>query len=172
MHRLTSALLLGGGVLLTSYISAPAAPTPAPARVSTAVLDEIEAMAPLAADVAQESERLRSRLAVVPAAQDARRDPFNFGAPRRAVPVVTVSAPVLPAPDVEITPTIVWPSLAAVMTGVGDATALTAVFGIGDGIAMLRKGETTGGFLVRDVTSSSVELMHVATSTVRTLSIR
>src|SRR3990167_5709223 len=62
MHRLTSALLLGGGVLLASYISAPAAPTPEPPRVSLATTAEIDSIAPLADDVAQETERLRARL--------------------------------------------------------------------------------------------------------------
>ena len=46
MHRLSSALLLGGAVLLTSYISAPAAPTPAPVLASAEEIDAIAELAP------------------------------------------------------------------------------------------------------------------------------
>lgn len=173
MHRLTSALLLGAGVLFTSYISAPAAPTPAPARVSPAELAEIEAMVPLAQDVAQETDRLRARLAAAPAPPVARRDPFNFGAVRRPDrPVAPAAHAELRAPAVEAAPPIAWPSLVAVLTTAGDAPVFTAVLGIGDGVEMLKKGGEINGFLVRDVTPSSVELIHVATTTVTRLSLR
>lgn len=173
MHRLTSALLLGGGVLLASYISAPAAPTPAPLRVSLAATAEINALAPLADDVAQETERLRARLTAVPAVPVARRDPFNFGAVRR--PDRSAPSAVEPARDTgpvpEVTPAITWPSLVAVLTEGGDTPVFTAVIGVGDGIAILKKGGEAGGFVIREVTSTSVELVHVATTTVTRLSI-
>jgi len=173
MYRLTWALLLGAGVLLTSYISAPAAPTPASARVSLAELAEIEALVPLAQDVAQETDRLRARLSAAPVAPVARRDPFNFGSVRRPDrPVAPAAHAQLRAPAVEAAPPIAWPSLVAVLTAAGDAPVFTAVLGIGDGIEMLKKGSEANGFLVRDVTSSSVELIHVATTTVTRLSLR
>ena len=173
MHRLASALLLGGGVLLASYISAPAAPTPEPPRISPATVAEIDALVPLADDVAQETERLRARLAVAPAVPVARRDPFNFGAVRRPDrPARTVSVREPEAPAVEAAPAIAWPSLVAVLTEGGDTPVFTAVLGEGDGIALVKKGGEAGGFTVRDVTSTSVELVHVATNAVTRLSIR
>ena len=173
MHRLTSALLLGGGVLLASYISSPAAPTPAPRRVSLATMAAIDALAPLADDVAQETERLRARLTAAPAVPVARRDPFNFGAVRRPErPAPPASVPQPEAAVVKAAPAIAWPSLVAVLTEGGDTPVFTAVLGVDDGIAMLKKGGETGGFVIRDVTSTSVELVHVATTTVTRLSIR
>jgi hypothetical protein len=59
MHRKSSALLLGGAVLLTSYISAPAAPTPAPVVASPEEMDAIVELAQ--GDLSQEAERLRTR---------------------------------------------------------------------------------------------------------------
>lgn len=173
MHRLTSALLLGGGVLLASYISAPAAPTPEPPRVSTAAMAEIDALAPFADDVAQETERLRARLTAMPAVPVARRDPFNFGAGRRLDrPARTVPAPRPETPAVEAAPAIVWPALVAVLTDGGETPVFTGVLGVGDGIEMVRKDATLGGFRIGDITSTSVELIHVATNTVTRLSIR
>ena len=173
MPRLTSALLLGGGVLLASYISAPAAPTPESPRVSLATTAEIDSLAPLVADVAQETERLRARLAAVPAVPVARRDPFNFGAVRRP----ERPAPSAPKPQSELSvadaaPAIAWPSLVAMLTDGGETPVFTAVLGLGDAVEVLKKGDATGGFQIRDVTSTSVELVHVATNTVTRLSIR
>lgn len=173
MHRLTSALLLGGGVLLASYISAPAAPTLEPPRASVAAVTEIDALAPLADDVAQETARLRARLAAVPAVPVARRDPFNFGAvrPERPTRPVTVSTADI-APVVEAAPAIAWPALVAVLTEGSDTPVFTAVLGVGDDIEMVKSGTAVGGFQVSDITSTSVELIHVATNTVTRLSIR
>lgn len=173
MHRLTSALLLGGGVLLASYISAPAAPTPEPPRVSLATTAEIDSIAPLADDVAQETERLRARLTAAPAVPVARRDPFNFGAVRR--PERPAPSARMPQPErsvVDAAPPIAWPSLVAVLTDGGETPVFTAVLGVGDAVEILKKGDATGGFQISDVTSTSVELVHVATATVTRLSIR
>lgn len=166
-------MLLGGGVLLASYISAPAAPTPEAPRVSLATMAEIDALAPFADDVAQETERLRARLAAVPAAPVARRDPFNFGAGRRPErPARTNPRPHNETPVVEATPAIAWPVLVAVLTDAGETPVFTGVLGAGDGITMVKRGAILGGFRIGDITSTSVELIHVATHTVTRLSIR
>lgn len=170
MHRLTSALLLGGGVLLASYISAPAAPTPAPARVPPGMIAEIDALAPIAGDVAQQTDQLRARLNAPPPAPVARRDPFNFGAVRR--PERPAAPSTTRAPEPESAPAIAWPSLVAVLTDNGDSPGRSAVFGVGDAVEILKSGASFGGFLVRDVTATTVELVHVATNTVTRLSIR
>lgn len=173
MHRLTSALLLGGGVLLASYISAPAAPTPESPRVSLATTAEIDALAPFVDDVAQETERLRARLTAVPAVPVARRDPFNFGSVRRPErPAPPTPEPQLETPVVDVAPAIAWPSLVAVLTDGGETPVFTGVLGVGDGIEIVKKGATLGGFQISDITSTSLELIHVATNTVTRLSIR
>lgn len=173
MHRLTSALLLGGALLLASYINAPAAPTPAPARVAPEELAEIDAMAPLAVDVAQEADRLRARLSAVPEKPVARRDPFSFGAAKRpSRRAEAESAPVPVAPAVENKSTMAWPTLVALLTENAAPAPLTAVLAIGDAVEILKAGDTIAGFQVTAITATTVELVHVATSAVTRLSLR
>ena len=177
MSRLRSLLLLGGTVLVMSYISAPAAPTPAPQRAPERDMRAIGAIAPAVEDAtapaieaaSQETARLRARLAVVPELPVAQRDPFSFGkAPR--VPKRATAAPE-PEPVVEVAPLppLVWPKLVALLT---DNGKITAVLGVGDGVEMLKAGETAGGFLVREITSTSIEVVHVATSVATRLTLR
>lgn len=169
MSRLRSLLLLGGTVLVMSYISAPAAPTPAPARAPERDMRAIDATAPAIEAASQEAARLRARLAVVPELPVAQRDPFSFGkAPR--VPKRATAAPE-PEPVVEVAPPapLVWPKLVALLT---DNGKITAVLGVGDGVEMLKAGETAGGFLVREITSTSIEVVHVATSVATRLTLR
>ena len=183
MSRLRSALLLGGTVLLMSYISAPAAPTPAPPRASETEMRAIDAMAPLA-DTAtqetarltdtQETARLRARLAVVPEKPIPQRDPFTFGTTPRVPKRATVAPepePVVPSLSIEVAPPppLVWPKLVALLT---DNGKITAVLGVGDAVEMLKAGETAGGFLVREITSTSIEVVHVATSVATRLTLR
>ncbi len=171
MHRLTSVLLLGGAVLLTSYVNAPAVLTPAPSPVSPADLAGIDAVAPLADDVAQQAERLRARLAAAPETPVTRRDPFSFGPRLPPVPSPDAAGEP-PMPAVQTDPVIEWPTLVALLTDGGDPEARTSVLGMDEGIEILKAGETIGGFLVREITVTSVEIEHVATSTVTRLSIR
>jgi hypothetical protein len=162
MARLRSALLLGGTVLLMMYINAPAAPTPAPARASEAEMRAITAMAPVAESATQETAKLRARLATVPEKPAPQRDPFSFGTtsrvPKRATPI-PVPEPV--QPDVAPVQPIVWPKLVALLT---DKDKITAVIGVGDTVEVVKAGETAGGFLVREITATSIEVVHVATS--------
>jgi hypothetical protein len=129
-------------------------------------------MTPLAADVTQETQQLRARLVITPAPPIAQRNPFTFGEvrrpERRAVPP---PAPV-PVPAAPAEAIIAWPSLVAVLTDGGVTPARSAVFGVGDAVEILKAGGTFGGFLVREVTPTGVELVHVATNTVTRLSIR
>lgn len=170
MHRLPSALLLGGAVLLTSYISAPAAPTPAPVPASAEEIDAIVELAPLAGDVSQEAERLRARLAVVPERPAPQRDPFSFGsAPRRARKETTAPTPEPGEPVIAPAPAIAWPKLVALLT---EKDGVTAVLAVGDAVEMLKAGQTVGGFLIREVTSTAIEVVHVATSAAARLALR
>ncbi|MEO6222350.1 MAG: hypothetical protein ABIP90_03805 [Vicinamibacterales bacterium] len=170
MHRLSSALVLAGAMLLTTYVSAPAAPTPEVARVSAAELNVIDATAPAAHAAEQEVARLRARLAVVPDKPVAQRDPFRFGlTPPRAPRAVVAAEPVAAMAEVVEPPAVVWPKLVALLS---DKGAMTAVLGLGDAVEMLKAGETTGGFLVREITATSIEVVHVASSVVTRLTLR
>jgi hypothetical protein len=169
MHRLRSALLLGGVVLLASYISAPAAPTPAPLPVPVTEIDAIDANAPIAADAVQEAARLRARLATVQEKPAPQRDPFSFGAapksPRRAA-----AAPEPPPVFAPIeAPPIEWPKLVALLT---DKGVVTAVLGVGEAVELLKAGESVSGFVIREISATSVEVVHVATSTATRLTLR
>jgi len=173
MHRLTSALLLGGALLLASYINAPAAPTPARAPIAPEALAEIDALAPLADDVAQEADRLRARLSAVPEKPVARRDPFSFGPakrPARRAEAEPAPEPVVPA--IEKQSAIAWPTLVALLADHAAPAALTAVLAVGDAVEILKAGDTIAGFQVTAVTATTVELVHVATSAVTRLSLR
>ena len=170
MARLRLALLLGGTVLLMSYINAPAAPTPAPVRPTENDLRAIDAMAPVVEDATQETARLRARLAVVPEKPVTQRDPFSFGtASRKTKRVVAAPEPEPVAPEVAPPAPLVWPKLVALLT---DNGKITAVIGVGDSIEMLKAGDTAGGFLVREITATSIEVVHVATSVATRLTLR
>jgi Tfp pilus assembly protein PilP len=168
MSRLRSLLLLGGTVLVMSYISAPAAPTPAPARTPE-TMPVIDESAPAARAATQETARLRARLAIVPEKPVTQRDPFSFGTKSR-VPKRATAAPE-PEAVIEVAPPLplAWPRLVALLT---DNGKITAVLGVGDGVEMLKAGETAGGFLVREITSTSIEVVHVATSAATRLTLR
>ena len=170
MTRLKSAVLLGGTVLLMSYISAPAAPTPAPRRATETEMRAIDAMAPVIDDATQETARLRARLAVVPEKPVTQRDPFSFGTTSRVPKRATAAPEPEPVvPDVPPPPPLVWPKLVALLT---DNGKITAVIGVGDAVEILKAGESAGGFLVREITSTSIEVVHVATAVTTRVTLR
>lgn len=170
MHRLTSALLLGAGVLVTTWVSAPAAPTAPPPRASAEEVAHVEALAPLAADVNQEVARLRAQLAVVPQMPEPARDPFSFGG-RRPAPraVVAEPAPAAPVASSEVESALVWPTLAAVMA---EESGQTAVMAWGDAVEFLKAGDTFKDFTVVSVSAGAVELRHEPTRSSKTLTLR
>jgi hypothetical protein len=171
MPRFRTALLLGVGVLVTTWVSAPAAPTAPPAPVSVEDMARIEAMAPLAEALDQEVGRLRAQLAAVPKAPEPRRDPFSFGdrrpAPREAQPVILSETPVEDA--VELPPAVLWPTLAAVMV---ESTGTTAVVAWGDTIEFLKADGSFKDFRVVAISGNTLDLRHEPTGTLRTLSLR
>lgn len=170
MSRFTTASVLAAGVLVTTWVSAPAAPTAPPPEVSVEDMVRIEAMAPLAAEINQEVERLRTQLAGVPQKPEPRRDPFTFGAHRPAPRAVVAPEPELvDAAPVELPPAVLWPALAAVMA---EAAGSTAVVAWGDTIEFLKAGDTFQEFRVVTVSSASMELRHEPTGTLKTISLR
>lgn len=172
MSRFTTASFLAAGVLVTTWVSAPAAPTAPPREVSAEEMGRIEAMAPIAADIDQQVDRLRGQMAAAPQKPDPHRDPFSFGAPRPAPraarpvapTIVTVETPVEALP-----PAVLWPTLAAVMA---ETSGNVAVVGWGDSVEFLKAGDTFKDFRVVSVSSGSLELRHEATGTTRTISLR
>lgn len=161
-------------MLVTTWVSAPAAPTAPVARVSEAELAAIEAMAPLAADVEQETARLRERLAVVPDRSEPSRDPFAFGRPTpRVAKPVAAPAPPVAAPVVEVADEVVWPTLAAVMIeGPAEAPLRTAVVGWGDLVEFLGPGDRFKDFRVVAIATDALDLRHEPTGTLRTIKLR
>lgn len=165
---------MAAAVLTLSWVSAPAAPTAPPAFVSPDVAASILALAPLAEEVAQDTERLRARLQVTADPAAPTRDPFSFGRPmREAQPVApetpaTVETParVAAAPP----PALVWPTLAAVMTDASNTRS--AVLALGDAIEFLAAGATWRDFVVVRIDDTSADLRHVPTNTLTTLRLR
>lgn len=170
MQRLTTAVLLGVGVLVTTWVSAPAAPTAVPVPVSDADMAIIDAAAPVAAELDQEVARLRAQMAITPQQAEPHRDPFSFG--RLPAPPARVAAAVEPdifEPVAPIVPEVLWPTLAAVMR---DDTGATAVLAWGDAIEFVTVGDTFKDFRVVSVTGSAIELHHPDSNSTKTISLR
>lgn len=171
MQRLTTAVVLGAGVLMTTWVSAPAAPTTPPILVSDAEMATIEATAPAADALDQEVARLRGQLAISPQQAEPRRDPFSFGrrlpAPTAQVAVVEPAELVEPAPPAVVE--LLWPTLAAVMA---DDTGATAVLAWGDAIEFVTPGDTFHGFRVVSVSGRTIELHHADSNSTKTIALR
>lgn len=169
MSRLTTASLLTAGVLVTTWVSAPAAPTAPPPEVSAEDMARIETTAPLALEIDQQVEQLRAQMAAVPQKPEPRRDPFTFGGRRPAPRPPVESAPPVPIEAPAEEPAVLWPTLAAVMA---ENAGNTAVIGWGDTVEFLKAGDSFKDFRVVSVSATSVELRHDPSSTVKTLSLR
>jgi len=170
MHRAAPILLIAGGVLLTTWVVAPAAPSPSPlpARPQAAV----DQSAPIVAEMAAQVDRMRTRLDGPQTFPPPERNPFAFGARREATParppapVAAAEAPVLP-------PAPALPKLLAIVSNnVDGGVSLQAVFS-GDGdVKMLKAGDAIGPFLIRSITNENVELVEPVTGTVHHLTLR
>jgi hypothetical protein len=171
MRRFIPAALLGTGLLVTTWVSAPASPASPPVHVSIEDVAPIEAMAPLVVDVNQEVARLRANLTAVPDMPSPGRDPFSFGVRRPAPRVSDPAAQTDVAPVVSVVdaPTLVWPTLTAVM---GQASGPTAVLAWGDDIEFLKTGDTFRDFFVVSVSGQTIELRHEGTGSTKTLALR
>ena len=170
MHRVAPILLLSGGVLLVTWVVAPAAPSPSPlpARVDTAV----DQTAPLVAEMAAQVERMRNRLDEPQGFPPPERNPFTFGARRDPMPTrprVPVAAPEEPPPP----PAPVLPKLLAVVANDVDGVAsLQAVFSVDDNVKVLKAGDAIGPYLIRSITAELVELVEPVTGAVHRLTLR
>lgn len=170
MHRVAPILLLAGVVLLVMWDFAPAAPSPSPlpAHAATAV----DQTAPLVAEMAAQTERMRNRLEERQGFPPPERNPFTFGA-RREVVSTRPRVPVAVAEEPPPPPAPVLPKLLAIVANDVDGVAsLQAVFSTGDNVTVLKAGDAIGPFLIRSITAEIVELVEPVTNTVHRLTLR
>jgi len=170
MHRVAPLLFLAGFVLLVSWVVAPAAPSPAPisAREEASAADQV---APVLADVATQVDRLKSRVETAPELPQPHRDPFRFGARPAPAPAKT-SAAVTEAP-VETPPAPVLPKLLAIVENTTDGGSVrTAVFSVGDGVQVVKAGDTIGTFTVRSIGADVADIVETSSGTVFHISLR
>lgn len=173
MPRVLVAVTMGAGVVLATWLPAPAAPTPRAPDVPEEILAEITAAAPLAAEVEQQTAQLRAKLATPVQPPSPRRDPFRFGTPRTPADAPTPTPPfesTMPA-DVPAMPSIEWPTLTAIVADSTESTR-TAVVSLGDLLEFLDAGQSFQDFVVVSIATGSIELRHEPTRTTKTLSLR
>jgi hypothetical protein len=164
IHRATSVvLLLGGAVLLFTWVSAPAAPVPQAAPV---VAGSTRTRA-LPADATLQIERLRQRRAATPPYRPPARDPFHFSGP-------PASSRVAPAPNVPAAPAApALPRLIAIVANDTDSgAARRIVVSDGVGVKVVATGDRLGPFVVGAIGASDAELLDPATGATFRISIR
>ena len=165
MQRVAALLLVAGGILILSWVVAPAAPSARPAAVPATTLTAFEqTTAPLLADVTAQVNRMRERLATTPSAPKPGRDPFRFG--RRPEPVVRNIAPP-PAPVIEPPVAVVVPKLVAVLSTTTDAVVTRrAVLAVGDEVKVFIVGDTVGTLTLTKIDADTIELTDRASGAV------
>ena len=165
MQRVAALLLVAGGILILSWVVAPAAPASRPSTPPATTLTAYEqTTAPLLADVTAQVNRMRERLATTPPAPEPGRDPFRFG--RRAEPVVPNIAPP-PPPVIEPPVAVMVPKLVAVLSTTTDAGfTRRAALAVGEEVKVFKVGETVGTLTVTKIDADTVELTDRATGAV------
>ena len=175
-----AAAVVSGGALLVAWFavagSAPDQEGPPPrARAQPAATS---GPGSLAADVEQQAQRLRQRLARAPIPDVQPRNPFSFApvrAPRplAAAPRGTVQAATLPADVADVPPPpLVLMGIAEQPTAQGPQR--TAVIGgAGADIFIVKEGEAVGGrYRVKAIAADAIELEDLTTSGFRRLALR
>lgn len=172
MHRVAPVLLIAGVVLLATWVVAPAAPSPSPLPArAEAPADQT---APLVAEMAAQTERMRTRLEGPQSFPPPERNPFTFGARREVTPARPRSPVTEPEAPPPAPPAPVLPKLLAVVSNNAEGgISLQAVFSVGDDVKVLKAGDAIGIFLVRSITADLVvELLEPVTGTVHRLTLR
>jgi hypothetical protein len=163
MQRIAALVLVAGGILILSWVVAPAAPavkaTPAPILTPT---EFQQASAPVLADMQAQVERMRERLSATPPYPTPSRDPFRFGtradpakpAPAAAAPVAPPAAPPPPPP---------LPRLIAIVSQTTETGSIrTALVAGAEGMKTLKVGDTIGAFTIRAIDATGVDLVDAA----------
>jgi hypothetical protein len=174
-----AAVVTGGALLVAWFAVAGSTPdqdaTPAPERTQYA---GTSGPGSLAADVEQQAERLRQRLAHAPVPDVQPRNPFSFAprAPRAfaVAPRGTIQAATIPpdVPEVEAPPPLVLMGIAEQPTPQGPQR--TAVIGgAGTDIYMVKEGESVAGrYKVKAIGPDAIELEDLTTGGFRRLALR
>jgi hypothetical protein len=171
MTRVTSALALSGCVLLTTWAVAPAAPPPGPPLVRAADLKAFDQSVPVLADVNAQVERLQQRPASPPEFPAPARDPFRFG--RRPEPARPKVENVPARVDAPVVVTPLLPRLVAILADTTDGTLVrTAALAVGEGVEIVKPGDTVGPFVVRSIGSDALELADPLSGATFQISIR
>lgn len=165
MQRLAVALLLGGVLLLASWVVA----GDPPRRASTAEgLPAPDQVAQLIADVNEQVELLRERLAIERQFARPNRDPFRFDGSMVQAPVAppVVEAVIAPAP-------LPLPQLVAILTDtVETVVTRRAVFSVNGAVVIVKAGERVDRFDVTRIDEAGVDLKERETAANFRLSIK
>jgi len=176
MQRIASALLLGGGVLLTTWVVSPASPASpqAPARPAPQTVRDQQPAPPVLPELAAQAERLRFRLANRPEYLAPQRDPFRFGQRHDAPkPKDSGANPASPPIVREAAPAPVLPRLIAIMSATVDGVPVrTASLAVGDDVLVVKAGDLVASYLVKSVAADVIELFDPATGATFRLSLR
>ena len=165
MQRLAVALLLGGVLLLASWVVAGDPPRQTSQAPSAPRPDQV---AQLVDDVNQQVELLRQRLELERRFTAPNRNPFAFdaGVPppvAAAPPVEPVAAPEPPA----------LPQLVAILTDkIEGGVARRAVFSVNGTVRILKVGEAVDRFVVARIDADGVDLKDRDTPATVRLSIK
>lgn len=187
MRRFAIALVLSFGLLLATWVQAPAAPARdevAPSSSEVVDADQsAQSTVPAARQVDEETQRLREHLAARAPFSEPVRNPFNFSAgkkpaPKGSEPFSTVSAekgsdPLVLQPPAS--PDIAVPVLIGVTEDTVDGVVVrTAVLSMNDEMAIVKIGQPFARFSVKSIGPASVDLVDVTSPnrTVTTISIR
>lgn len=167
MNRIASALLLGGGVLLTTWVVSPAAPVPIATPVTAADLAAVDQQAPIIAEVEAQVARLRQRLENPPQFPPPSRDPFRFGRrPEPASPKTSASPVAVPADQPAEVAAPELPRIVAMMVTATDGGLLrAAVLSVGDDVQIVKPGDVVSRFVVRSIAADAIELVDPVSKT-------
>jgi len=175
MRRIAAILAIGGGLILISWVTSPAArTTPADARVSPAELDRADqtaqAVAPLTGQIDDQAARLRAHLSQPPPKPDPNRNPFRFGgtspsrkgtdpAKKGTDPARTGYVPLAPVP-------LALPVLVAITSDARDGGLMrTAVLSMGDEMKIVTPGQVFNRFMVESIGPDSVRIVDITSPT-------
>jgi hypothetical protein len=178
MKRVVAILAVGGGLILISWVTSPAARTTSSDRtVSAAEIDRADqtaqAVAPLTIQVDDQAARLRARLSQPPPKPEPDRNPFRFGgtspSPKGTVPAAKGTYPVqsgyVPL-NVPASPAVALPSLVAITSDARDGGLMrTAVLSIGDEMKIVKPGQAFDRFIVEAIGPDSVRIVDITSPT-------
>jgi len=173
--RLAGILAIGGGLILISWVTSPAAlPAPSDPRVSPAELDRADqtaqAIAPLTTQIDDQAARLRARLSQPPAKPQPDRNPFRFGgtspSPKGTYPVPKGTYPEKTGYVPVANAALALPVLVAITSDAGDGGIMrTAVLSMNDEMKIVKPGQLFDRFIVEAIGPDSVRIVDITSAT-------